>query len=705
MQLMRSLRSSFMLVIVATATAFIPAGLAAQILGKPGYIYAAPGYGPVFIYEIEISTGSIVGTWPSSCPSDPCNVNSIAVVGDVMYYTKGYPDPNVYVFDLVKMSVKTAFLVSLIPPPPPGTKYGAWGMAYDGAGGLWIGIDGFGAYSNTVYHYALNGTLLSGPFTLSGCINLCNKMEYFVNTGVGHLIVSENTFDPGGSIWNEYDTNVVLTKPSFISTGGFNTLLTGLAFDGTYGTYFYTVNPVGPCAACYLTKSVLQWYVPGGTSPFGSLVIPALPPLIPRDVSAWHAPYVQSCMPASSPTVLVSGTNVVAYVPQGHWYQGYGNTLGGNKGVAVANLEGNYITGSPVLLSTPDYVNSCASDSTLSQTVCTANGNDVYIFSYAPTPALTYTVKSGASAAYILFSGGYCTTCEVATDAVHNLAVIGLSVKGVPGFQFLNLSSGPPVFNGPPIASPARQISEGILIDTLTNPPWLLSAAEGEYCVPLFSSPCPPNYEIADISDRLSPVFYENNLPYGQPDSSAMDCSAQVALATFETTVPSTTYLADFTKLTHPTSKTWAAPSQLFTLTNASLGNSQGNETGPIAVAQGSHEGVLGEEWLPNIGDDAGNKITAFRLNSPYSATTPYAAWMTCDLGGGFVQGADPHALTAYQSPNFPFHSFAVLANQSASELAVVDLDEMLLLKETSPGSHLCEVGTMSSPTVIFVPL
>ena len=44
-----------------------------------------------------------------------------------------------------------------------------------------------------------------------------------------------------------------------------------------------------------------------------------------------------SCQPSSSLTVLVKGTNVIAYVPKGSW--GSGST-----GIGVANVEGSSIT-------------------------------------------------------------------------------------------------------------------------------------------------------------------------------------------------------------------------------------------------------------------------------------------------------------------------------------------------------------------------
>ena len=276
-----------MLAIVAMVAAFDPAGcLTAQVLNKPGYIYALQsnylGHGGVFAFEVDISNGNIVGTWPSSCPSNPCYANGIAVVGDLMYYTKGYPDPGVYVYELTSpFSVTKVFDV-------PGAS-GVSALAYDGAGGLWIGGD---IPSNVVYHYSLTGAPLSGPFTLSLC-SYCANIEYFVASSVGQLISNRDSFDPGENTWDEYDTNGVLKQSAFIAATGPPNFMSGLAFDGTYGNYFYTVNDVALCSTCS-AQFLLQWYAPFGTSPYGSRAItPSLypggtPAPLVVDVSAWH---------------------------------------------------------------------------------------------------------------------------------------------------------------------------------------------------------------------------------------------------------------------------------------------------------------------------------------------------------------------------------------------------------------------------------
>lgn len=90
-----------------------------------------------------------------------------------------------------------------------------------------------------------------------------------------------------------------------------------------------------------------------------------------RDCSSQPPPPPQgSCQPSSSLTVLVTGTNVVAYVPKGNWESGA-------PGIGAVNVEGSSI--SNTLVATPNVVNSCASNALTGTTVCVANNTDVYL--------------------------------------------------------------------------------------------------------------------------------------------------------------------------------------------------------------------------------------------------------------------------------------------------------------------------------------
>ena len=223
---------------------------------------------------------------------------------------------------------------------------------------------------------------------------------------------------------------------------------------------------------------------------------------------------------------------------------------------------------------------------------------------------------------------------------------------------------------------------------------------------------------------------YPLRFPGGDPDSAAEDCNAQIGLSSIEGNPSgnptkggtSTPFVADLAAwvpvLGNP--GTWTDPlSGFFPLLNSVLNQSDGTESGPIAVAQGtSHEGVLAQETFSG----SANTITAFQLNFPYNGTSPFSNWVTCKIGTDpvtgklFDQGIDPHTVSAYQSPNKNIdnthHSYAVIANQipdesSAFTVAVVDLDMMLNNSIVPSTDNVCNSGTLpQNPQVVkFVPL
>ncbi|WGJ13718.1 hypothetical protein QEV83_13615 [Methylocapsa sp. D3K7] len=375
-------------------------------------------------------------------------------------------------------------------------------------------------------------------------------------------------------------------------------------------------------------------------------------------------------------TVLVKGTSVVAYVPKGSW-------SGGTTGIGVLNVEGSSIT--PTLVSTPNVVNSCASNPTTGQTVCSANNPDVYILTGT---TLSKTVTSSGTGT-IGFSGGSCTNCGVAIDAVHNKALIGLSISGAGGFQFLNLATQTfePAFNS---QSPAKQISEDPLIDPSRN--LLLSPSESN------------NFEIVNIATSTAPKFFENPIPpNGEADSAGEDCSTGIALAPYEDGGVSNVYLADLTQAKFTAGSpagTWIAPSQVQILTESFLSAA----ASAIAVAQGTHVGIVSGEF-------GGSAITAIKLPTTSGSGTPAITdWVTCNIPAPFQNGLDPHTVTAYQSPNGAKDAIALLANGGATTLAVVDLTKMLnptiVPRTTGAGlGHACASGTLPATVVSTLPV
>jgi hypothetical protein len=392
-----------------------------------------------------------------------------------------------------------------------------------------------------------------------------------------------------------------------------------------------------------------------------------------------------SCQPSSSLSVLVSGTNVISYVPKGAW-----SSFPTTPNVAVVNVEGS-TAGVPATIVTPDTVNSCASNSVTGRTVCTANGTDVYLIS-GTTLGSTMT-SSGFGA--ISFSGGECTNCGVAMDAVHNKAVITLSLSDglggfVGGYQYLNLTGSPAFETAFASKAPSdgfsANISEDILIDPLLN--LILSPNEAN------------NFELVNVATTTSPSFFEQAVTvpdFGELDSAGEDCSTGIALASAEFSDPSQVYIADLSQavFTPGAPGTWSdTGAQVQTLSESSL---SAGATG-IAVAQGTHTGIVSGEF-------GGDAITAIALPTTSGSGTPAITdWVTCNIGGGFSMGLDPHTLTAYQSPNNG-HAIALLANDGATTLAVVDLTNMLntAIVPRTVGGHACTTGPLPGTVVSFV--
>jgi hypothetical protein len=342
------------------------------------------------------------------------------------------------------------------------------------------------------------------------------------------------------------------------------------------------------------------------------------------------------------------------------------------------NVEGSSIT--PTNIATSSVVNSCASNSTTGKTVCT--GNDASVYEFTGT-TLTTTLTSGGSGT-ISFSGGSCTNCGVGMDSLHNRALIGLSNGGTPSFQFLSLGTN--TF-GSLIASPAGEISEDPLVDPFRN--LLLSASENG------------NFELANVANPATPVFYENATGNGENDATAEDCSTGIALAPAETSSPSQLFVADLTQATLVAGSpgTWSAPSQNQTLTDSIL---FAGATG-IAVAQGTHKGVL-------TGEFGGNMITALALPTTSGSGTPAIPdWVSCAIGPTpdtvpWGEGDDPHTVAAYQSPSTG-NAIGLLANKGNMWLARVNLTKLLNpgIVPRTPGTHLCSAGTIPASLLSFI--
>ena len=78
-------------------------------------------------------------------------------------------------------------------------------------------------------------------------------------------------------------------------------------------------------------------------------------------------------------------------------------------------------------------------------------------------------------------------------------------------------------------------------------------------------------------------------------------------------------------------------------------------------------------------GEFGGDGLTALALptTSGTGATPAIKSWVSCETGGGFSMGLDPHTLAAYQSPNGG-DAIALMVNDGATQMVRVDLTSML---------------------------
>src|SRR5271155_2385883 len=164
-----------------------------------------------------------------------------------------------------------------------------------------------------------------------------------------------------------------------------------------------------------------------------------------------------ACLPSSSDSVLVSGTNATAYIPIGN---GWGGSATGIYVVPIETSAGIGTGGAASAITTPNVVNSCSSNSKTGETVCVSNDRDVYLITGT---TLNHTLDSGTTLDE-QFSGGTCANCGVVVDASVNKALltIGLDAAGGPGaYQYLDLDDN--TFEDPIPAG--QETSENVSID------------------------------------------------------------------------------------------------------------------------------------------------------------------------------------------------------------------------------------------------
>jgi hypothetical protein len=389
----------------------------------------------------------------------------------------------------------------------------------------------------------------------------------------------------------------------------------------------------------------------------------------------------QSCMPGASLTVLIKGSNVTAYVPNGSW-------LEQNPGVNVVPIEG---TESARSIATKP-VNTCGGDSVTGKVVCTANDTDVYIINGA---SMT-TISSGATGVET-FSGGTCQTCNVAIDPLRGQALLSIGTMNGAALRSLDLRT---LTLGEPIQLGQQTSSEDIVIDAVHG--LALSPNEGAE-----NTGGAGNYQLVNLATG---AVFNFNPPGGDPaqfglDMAAEDCSTGIALATNEFT--NQLFLTDLTQATFTDAGTWSAP---FKFQSVDAFSTFGAGTNAIAVASNSHLGVVSGEFgtatfgvfeLPSTSGSGG-------------AAPALVDWVAASLPSTpgdnlpWLMGLDPHTLTAYTSPSAPGKQYAVFADDQFDQgnrtfLAIVDMHALLALhriNDALPHPNDSDGHTVKDPLV-----
>ena len=365
-------------------------------------------------------------------------------------------------------------------------------------------------------------------------------------------------------------------------------------------------------------------------------------------------PAPNACLPSSSLSVLVQGTNATAYLPQGRW----GSGSAAVKVVPIETSSGIGTGGSPVSVAVGSAPNSCSSNSTTGETVCVASNTEVYLINGT---TLSSTLHSSADSTQG-FSGGSCMNCGVVVDSTTNKALItiGLNSGGPGGYQFLDLG-GTPAFETP--IGAGAETSEDVSIDPVRH--LVLSPNESSL------------YQIVNVSTGTAKLF-NNQLEGGTLDSAGEDCTTGIALSTIEGT--GNLFIADLTQavFTPGTPGTWTAASQVQNFPEFD-GFSAG--TNGIAVAPGTQLGIV-------TGEFGGNLEGVIQLPATSGSGTPAVVdWVSfivpnTPADAPWFEGFDPHTVTAYVSPN-SHKAYGVLENGDFSFVAIVDLQGLLSAPRT----------------------
>jgi Metallo-peptidase family M12B Reprolysin-like len=552
-----------------------------------------------------------------------------------------------------KQSVNASGTLVLLMPAPP-NQFPTWDSS------------GTSQLDSFQFSIGISSATASCPANLAGMLGTYKFSDGFVTT---------SRFAPDGSGNATAGTGTpALDKPATIDP----TLIKS-----------YTVIPNAlPCSPNTQTGTDQQ--LPNGCPNPSKLGIADADPLT-EGGQIWQSAAIRSCKPSGALATLIQNRNagsgsVTAYVPNGSW-----STT--NTGVQVLQIEP---ATSPALLAaipTTDVINSCASNSVTGQTICTANNANVYLLSGT---RVAQSVSSGATGT-AQFSGGFCQNCGVAINQTTNTAAITMGLSSAAsgtGLQFLDLGTG----NFATPVPAVNQIAEGIVWDAGRN----LLLSPSELNLNIGNSGI---FDLFDTSALPSVPEYANTVSEGggnvELDSAAEDCTTGIALATNE--LQKKLYIADLTQLQKTTGAptgTWSVGTAQNFPVLAGVSDNSPPVTG-IAVAPGSHLAVVASEF-------GGNQFSILQLPATSGMGTPalvdqVAAGLPLTPDGvPWSQGFDPHAVTAYVSPN-DGKAYAVLANApfcsstssylAPSFLAVIDMAGVLAAPRTGNNVNYDLVG------------
>jgi len=431
--------------------------------------------------------------------------------------------------------------------------------------------------------------------------------------------------------------------------------------------------------------------------------------------TATSGPIRNSCQSAGALGVLVTKTDVDAYVPNGDFA---GNT---ETGVQVVPIEG---TALPLTtIPTTSTIIACSANDETEQVVCVGLDNKVYLINGT---TLTTTLTSAGSGEFFS-SGGSCTNCNVLANAATNQAFIGIATAPSPtatptttalrdfsnlpsavnsnpnaagttsGYQQLNLTGN--TFDTP-VEAQTTNISESPALDPTRD--YLLSASEDE-------SGLPAGYQIYSFAGATPQVYdFLNTPPIFDPtaiefDSAAIDCSTGIALGPAEFTTEimvADTSKASFTVGAAGANGTWSAPAQLQNFPD--FENFSAGMTG-IAVAPDAHLALLEDEF----GTTA---FGALQLPATSGTGTPAVLdWVSANMpddptGAGWEMPLDPHGLTAYVSPTTKV-AYGLLINLGRTYIAKIDIAKLLAAPRTTAGGHIIDptFNLVSNGVVTFI--